>query len=272
MVDKIVGWLVPASAITPNMTKFQNQLRHHYQPHGNVSFPDPQFLQGDNSNLPGCVQALITHNPPFDALAVAGSTGVRYLWQSQFWMVSKIPIVQVVGGDAVPDPTFITGYHLNAATIADEQVRMLRSKRPRINQLTILFDASSDTAPPAFNAAQSAAVSLGIQVNPLPADNPAVLRAWTQGPNPVVGSFMLAPSGMFYNSDNMSYIIRLVEAAGVPAIYPEREYKVKHSPGYSAWVHGHKVPETYVRAAKLANDVLLGNLQQGGEAPDRDSD
>ena len=72
----------------------------------------------------------------------------------------------------------------------------------------------------------------------------------------------------------MNYIILLVEDADVPAIYPEREYKTAHTPGYQdkVWVHGHKIRDTYLKAAALANTVLLGNWQAGSEAPDKDDD
>jgi len=82
---------------------------------------------------------------------------------------------------------------------------------------------------------------------------------------------MLCPSGMFYDDAAMQDIITLVQNANVPAIYPEKLFKTKHRPNYPCWFHGHKIPETYKKAASLANDALQNRMTSGGEA-DTDDD
>jgi hypothetical protein len=277
MPDKKVGWLVPTSlnadgTLPTNMQTFQTQLQNHYHA-GNVTFPNPQFLNGDNTNLAGCVQALMAGS--YDAFAIAGSSGVRALVVAQAGQVNKIPIIQVVGGDPVPaNSTYITGYHIDAANVATAQVNKLKQKA-NPNNITVLLDYSSDTAARVFNAIVAAANSLTppIPVTPLFARNTTELANLSS--SSVRGSFMLAPSGMFYNSSNMTnYIIPLVEGAGVPAVYPEREFKQAHTPQYQnkVWVVGHKIPPTYAKAGKLAADLLLGTVDPGDEAPDKDVD
>jgi hypothetical protein len=200
------------------------------------------------------VQALMDGD--FDAFAVAGSTGVRALAEAQAGQANKIPIIQVVGGDPVPaNSAFITGYHIHAHRVAGEQVGKLNQKFPNVAQITVLMDYSSDTAPRAFNAIVRAVKklnadnNLNIQVRtPLFVRNSAELHALRQLPNnPVVGSLMLTPSGMFYDTNNMADIVWLVENANVPAIYPEHEFRHAHTPNYrqNIRVWGHKIPETY---------------------------
>jgi ABC-type uncharacterized transport system substrate-binding protein len=275
-MDKNVGWLSPAASITSDMQNFQTRLQQDYTG-GTVNFPDPQFLNGDNSKLDDAAQTLLNHNPPFDVIVVAGSSGTRAVARAQAARANKIPIVQVIGGDPVPEnSTLVTGYHIDAAKVAAKQVKKLYDKHS-VNRITVLVDYTSDTSARVFNAIQGEATKHGIALKPLFARNPAELQALSQlSPNPVDTSFMLAPSGMFFNSNNIGYIISLVEGANVPAIYPEREYKIKHSAGYKprVMVHGHHISNAYLAAADLVNDIFAMTsgsvLPQGGEADQDD--
>jgi hypothetical protein len=290
MADKNVGWLVPARApnpagtVTQNMKDFQTALdaAYHTDTNNHVLFPNPQFLNGDNANLDGCVQALLSaNNPAFDAFAVAGSTGVRALADAQAGLANKRPIIQVVGGHPVPPEynTFTTGYHINARKVASDQVGKLHGKFGSTTQITVLMDYTSETAAHAFNAIVSAVKTLNanqhlnIQVRqPLLVGNAADVHALTQlAASPVVGCLMLTPSGMFYDSATMQDIVQLVENAGANAIYPEKEFKDAHTAGYTGHVkiYGHNINKTY-KKVDLANQLLQNNVQPGQEAPDMD--
>jgi hypothetical protein len=84
----------------------------------------------------------------------------------------------------------------------------------------------------------------------------------------------MIPNGMFFN--NFQTIVDLVDLKDIPKIYPEREYKKRHEGHGHAnkvLVHGHKIPETYDRAA----DYVYNFLQNGRKdpptvAPDGDVD
>src|SRR5262249_14844227 len=139
---------------------------------------------------------------------------------------------------------------------------------PGIDHLTILFDPTSDTSNAALTAAQTEAAKAPVipHVTALPAANPGAVQALV--PAQVVGMFMLCPSGMFYDAGPRQNIITLVASAGVPAIFPEKEFTA----GHPHWKHyGHNINKTYKKAAKLACDLLQGTLTQGGEAPDMDN-
>lgn len=278
MADVTVGWLVPTSlnadgTLPSNMQIFQTQLQNQHHPHGNVTFPNPQFLNGDNAKLASCVQTLMAGN--YNAFAVGGSSGVRALAEAQAGQMPKIPICQVVGGDPVPEnSTYITGYHIDAANVATAQVAKLNQKVQNLSKITVLLDYSSDTSARVYNAVLVAANNSNppISVTPLFARNPTELLQLSY--SSVQGSFMLGPSGMFYNPNNIDTIKTLVEAANVPAVYPEREFKNAHTPQYrnKVWVVGHNIPATYSKAAKLACDLLLNIVDPGAEAPDKDID
>jgi len=256
-----VGWLVPAAAQTKNMDKFEKELAKIYK--GKVSFPDPQFLGGDNNKMKDCVDKLLTHKPPYDIFAVAGSTGVDALMKA-----GAKKIVQVVGGNpAYHEGKKVTGHHFDVARVATAQVDALNSYYPLVKFLTILYDPTSATSQAALSAAQIEAAKKGIWfVNAKPAATPDDVRAYVYN-NPIQGMFMLCPSGMFYDATPMQDIIKIVKAMGAPAIFPEIEF----TKGTSWYVLGHNVPKTYVRSARLAKDLLEGNLPKGREAPDKDN-
>jgi hypothetical protein len=242
------------------MLTFQNKLVQIYGP---VSFPNPQFLNGDNTNpnLANCVNALLHGNTSYDIFAVAGSTGVDALKQA-----GATKIVQVVGGNSAYDVgKKITGYHIDAGGVAGKQVKALRKHCPGIDNLTVLYDSTSDTSNAALSGARNEAANKPvIKVNAVLARNPAEVHALTT--NQVKGMFMLCPSGMYYDAAPMQDIITLVAGANVPAIFPEIDFTT----GTAWYVLGHNVPKTYEKAAHLAKDLLNGTLTQGGEAQDKD--
>jgi hypothetical protein len=230
---------------------------------------------------------LLTFNAPqLDAFAVAGSTGVQALAGAPTWLANPRPIIQVVGGDPVPNSPYITGYHVNAHKVGFDQVDKIHGKwAATITQITVLMDYTSTTAADALNGIVmgvqnlNATYGLNVQVRPpLLVSNAADVYALTQlAQNPVVGCLMLCPSGMFYDSGpnytGPKYDItrRLVEPANAKAIYPEHEFRDAHSAGYkpNTRVWGHHINKTYNRAG-LASALLQGTPTQGQEAPDMD--
>ena len=213
-MDKYVGWLTPASAITDDMKTFEARLKKNYKDtETTVHFPNHQYLAGDNSKLDDCTQSLLDNDPKLDLIAVGGSSGVRAVARAQAARGSTIPIVQVVGGEPTPEGSpLITGYHINDAKIAAEQVKKLHDKF-RVNRITVLIEYSSETSARSFNAIERAAGELSITLKPLFARNPTELEELRRGDNPIDTSFMLTASGMFFNPANMGYIISLVQDA-----------------------------------------------------------
>jgi hypothetical protein len=188
-------------------------------------------------------------------------------------LANPIPIVQVVGGDPVPvNSPLLTGYHINAAGVGVEHVQMLNELGVKL--ISVLLDYSSETTARVFNAVEQEADKNGIVLNPIFARNPGELKKLSEGANPVDTSFMLIPSGMFFQDANMQYIVSMVDNAGdtLPAIYPEREYKIKHSDKHKPHikVHGHHISQTYLDSADLVNSIFGiakgAPLPAGGEA------
>jgi hypothetical protein len=84
---------------------------------------------------------------------------------------------------------------------------------------------------------------------------------------------MLLPNAEFYK--NCKDIAKAVNQAGVPAIYPEREYKKAHQNKTHIKVHGHGIPVTFRQAAYYVDSLLddptcIGSLQFGTGVPDQD--
>lgn len=82
-------------------------------------------------------------------------------------------------------------------------------------------------------------------------------------------TFMLIPNADFYN--HRATIVGYVEGrfntpgTNVYAVYPEHEYKDLHGPGNKARVtlHGHHVPNTYRKAARLTGRIWRGEVSVG---------
>jgi putative tryptophan/tyrosine transport system substrate-binding protein len=102
--------------------------------------------------------------------------------------------------------------------------------------------------------------SLGLAVTRIDAASPETLRALRPEALGLLGGpVLVVPDAMFWN--HRREIITLVAAAGVAAIYPQREYA--EDGGLIAY--GANVPDTFRRAAGYVDRILKG--AHPGELP-----
>jgi hypothetical protein len=250
---------------TPAFQAFRDRLRRN----GWVEGRDFRLTFGfaaDDGQLGSKADELL-RIPNIELIVTGGTLALQAVNSRRIGPLSNVKIVQAVGGDQVPNDPNITGFHINALqTCKDQLDRLIRIWNPRT--VTILVDHRNNPvlAPLTAHAGKRATI------NPLEASTSADLN--NNKFNAVVGSFMMIPNGMFFN--NFQTIVDLVDLKDIPKIYPEREYKKRHEGHGHAnkvLVHGHKIPETYDRAA----DYVYNFLQNGRKdpptvAPDGDVD
>jgi ABC-type uncharacterized transport system substrate-binding protein len=266
---KEIGILTPAGAKTADFKAFEKALVKDLGWGANIKFTY-RYANGDNSTLETYTNDLV--NIPVDVIVASGTTAARTALRVVQQKGLQIPTVQAVGGEPVPSgSTLITGFHIDAADRAINRLRMLHANHG-IKHATVLLDYTSETTARVFNAIDKEANKLKVRLKLLFARNSDDLAALKKRKsNPVVGSFIPIPSGMFFESNNRKIIASLVEKAKVPSIYPEREYKQAHKHKKGIKAHGHHIRKTYIEAAKLVNSILHNQpgapLPAGGEAP-----
>lgn len=219
----------------------------------------------DDTEL-GSLAAQLLRIPNIALIVTGGTKALQEVNARRTGQLANVKIVQAVGGDPVPNDPMITGFHIDRLQTCKDQVDRLVS-RFHPPSVSILVDNSMTN--PTYAPLAAYAAAQGLTVNaPIEAATPAALTP--NNFNTVAGSFMLIPNGMFF--DNCTTIALLVDGKNLPKIYPERAYKDAHVHPAHVIVHGHKIPETYTRAAAYVSDFLQGTKDAAMKAPDTDID
>ena len=196
---------------------------------------------------------------PLDIILTDGAAAARAAQQA----TQRIPIV--IGTSGV-DPVRIglaaslrrpggnlTGFTLMHGQLGEKRVDLLRTVAPEAKVLTVLVNPvpGSDLS---VSIIQSSARTVGITVRAIEAATPEALRALRPGDLLADGKtpLMVVGDAMFWN--NRQAIVDLINAAGVPALYPEREYA--ESGGLMAY--GAYVPDNFRAAAGYVHRILKG--------------
>jgi hypothetical protein len=167
-------------------------------------------------------------------------------------MTKSVPIIQAVGGSKPSTRAKnVTGFYFDAIQTSKDQLDKLSGN----DEVTVLYDSTNTPSNAAWKALKSYAKQTYPKLKVTPRDVQDLGKLKSSHIN---GSFMLIPNTMFYNRCNE--ITDLVHESKVPAIYPEREYKMAHKKTAGIAVHGHHVPLTYRLAANYVNSILAGAL------------
>ena len=147
----------------------------------------------------------------------------------------------------------ITGFTLMHTELNGKRLDLLRSAFPQITAVTALVNPSTPSSKLAFEQTETAARSLGLgDVRRVEAESAAALRALRPEVFLGAAAVVVVPDGTFYNFRRD--VVALVNAAHLPAIYPEREY----ADDGGLMAYGTNVPDNFRRAAGYVDRILKG--------------
>jgi putative ABC transport system substrate-binding protein len=147
----------------------------------------------------------------------------------------------------------ITGFTLMHIELNAKRLELLRTAFPHITAVTALVNPSSPATKLAFEDTETAARSMGLgSVAIVEAESAAALRALRPAVFSGASAVVVLPDGVFYNYRRD--VVRLVNAARLPAIYPEREY----ADDGGLMAYGAYVPDNFRRAAGYVDRILRG--------------
>jgi putative ABC transport system substrate-binding protein len=258
-----VGVLSPADTdATPIFEAFRRGLRELGYIEGRNIILEYRFTHGDYSALPRLAEELAML--PVDIIVTDGPSAAQAAANAS----RTIPIVMgVSGGDPValglvaslarPGGN-VTGFTLMFPELSVKWVELVRTAFPNAKAMTVLVNPENTSTEALI--AQVTTHSLGLAVSRIGAATPEALRALRPEALGLLGGpVLVVPDAMFWN--HRREIIALVAAAGVAAIYPQREYA--EDGGLIAY--GANVPDAFRRAAGYVDRILKG--AHPGELP-----
>lgn len=179
-------------------------------------------------------------------------------------LTERIPIVNpTLGGDPVArgwalslarPGRNITGFTMmGAGELVGKRLELLRTAFPQITAVSALINPRNSVSESAFERTEAAARSLGLEdLRRVEAKSAAALRALGPAVFSGAGGVVVLGDGLFYNFRRD--VVALVNAARLPAIYPEREY----ADDGGLMAYGANVPDNFRRAADYVDRILKG--------------
>ena len=147
----------------------------------------------------------------------------------------------------------ITGFTLMHTELNAKRLELLHTAFPHITAVTALVNPSAPSHKLALEQTETAARLLGLgSVAIVEAQSVAALRAFRPAVFSEAGAFIVIPDGVFYTYRRD--IVGLVNAARLPAIYPEREY----ADDGGLMAYGANVADNFRRAADYVDRILKG--------------
>jgi putative ABC transport system substrate-binding protein len=216
---------------------------------------DYRFAHGDFSVFPQLAADLVTS--AVDVIVTDGGIAVAL---AAARATQTIPIVVGTVGDPVTQglvPSFarpggnVTGFTILSEELAAKRLDLLRTAFPQAKSVAILFNPASGNAG-ILRLTEEASRSLGFAVIQLEATTPSALRALRPDALSHADVMVVLADGMFWNQ--RGEILKLITAARMPAIYPERDYA--DDGGLIAY--GPSVPDNYRRVAGYIDRILKG--------------
>jgi len=129
----------------------------------------------------------------------------------------------------------------------------LRAALPNITAVAALVNPANPSQKLAFEETETAARSMGLgSVGRAEAESAAALRALRPAVFSGASAVVVVPDGLFYSYRRD--VVALVNAARLPAIYPEREY----ADDGGLMAYGANASDNFRRAAAYVDRILKG--------------
>ncbi len=251
-----VGILTPAeSDKTSIFDAFRKGLRDVGYVEGQTIVLDFRLAKGNLGALPALATELV--RLPVDVVVTDGGAATM----AAVRVTRTIPIVMAIAPDAIASGLVastarpagnVTGMTLGHIEQNGKRLELLKQAVPGIARVTLLLNPENMPAQLQLRTAEDAAKALGVQITTLSASTPDELRALMPARLSGTDGIVVSPDAVFWN--NRATIIALAAAAGLPALYPEREYA--DDGGLIAY--GPNVPDSFRRAASYVDRILRG--------------
>lgn len=252
-----VGILTPApNDRTPIFEAFKEGLHELGYVEGRNIVLEFRSDHGDASLLPQLAAELVAL--PVDVIVTDGAAEALAAGKA----TERIPIVMGAGPDPVllglaashsqPGGNF-TGFTLMAFELNAKRLDLLRTAFPHSTAVAVLVNPANASSAAYLRELEGAAGAMGLRiVARIEAADTEALRALTPGVFAEAAGVTVIPDAMFWN--HRQAIIALVNAARLPAMYPEREY----ADDGGLMAYGPSVPDNFRRAAGYVDRILKG--------------
>jgi putative ABC transport system substrate-binding protein len=255
-----IGYLSIGSASDPRRVALLDAFRRGLNDLGYIENKniriDARFAEGAYAQLPALAAELVGLAP--DAIVAYSTPATRAARDA----TKAIPIVMsavvdpvatgLVGGLGRPGGN-VTGLSLMSPEIIGKQIQLLMELIPKVSRVAILWNPSNPSNAPQLRAAELAAPTLRVQLQPLEArDHHALDGAFVAMTRERAGALVVLVDGMLV--DQRVAIARLAAKTRVPAVYGLRE----HVEAGGFMFYGASTAESNRRAAVFVDKILRG--------------
>jgi ABC-type uncharacterized transport system substrate-binding protein len=147
----------------------------------------------------------------------------------------------------------VTGFTLMHTELNGKRLELLRTAFPQITAVSALVNPANPASKLAFEQTEAAARSMGLEsLRRVEAESAAALHALRPATLSGADAVIVLPDGVFYHFRRD--VVALVNAAHLPAIYPERDY----ADDGGLMAYGANVADNFRRAAGYVDRILKG--------------
>ena len=258
-----VLWPYSSSVAWPFSEALRQGLREVGYVEGYNLIVEERWADGSLERLPALASELARGK--VDVIVAASTPAVQAARQE----TRTIPIVMTLISDPVESGIAaslgrpggnVTGLSLMHPELSGKRVALLKEVNPRITRVAAFWSASTPSYPIVLRGTETAARSLGMQVQPIEVRGPGGLdSAFAALLREQVNALVVLPDPMFRNQHKR--IIELAAQQRLPTMYWSRE--LVDAGGLMSY--GASIPDIHRRAAVFVDKILKG--ARPGELP-----
>jgi len=215
-----------------------------------------RWADGKNERLPGFAGELV--NLKLDIIVTHGVVATRAVKQAS----TTIPIVIAAADDPLAAglvPSLarpggnITGLSLMTPDLTEKRLQLLKEILPGRTRVAVFWNSGNPVAEPELRKAESAARSLGLQLQSLGVKDPREFAsAFSSMKTERAGALFVLPDAMFFGQRNE--IVDLAASNRLPLVAHLREF----ADAGGLMTYGPNVVDVHRRAATYVDKILKG--------------
>jgi putative ABC transport system substrate-binding protein len=253
-----ISLLIPgsSSAFAPRIEAFRHGLRDLGYVEGHNITIEYRFAEGQADRLPELGADLVRLQ--VDSMVIDGTAAIRAAQHA----TTTIPIVMAVSGDPVGDGLVaslarpggnITGLSLMLPEVSGKRLELLREAMPKLSHVAILWKPDFPGSPVAFQETQTAAHSIGLQLQSLEVQSPDEFdQAFAAMTREHADALVVISNELFFG--HRRQLAELTVRHRLPAMFHLSEY----AEARGLMAYGANVKDLYRRAATYVDKILKG--------------